>query len=90
VERKPKQRYDDKFRRHAVKQMLACNNIVRLAKRLGIQRRLLYKWRNDQEALYFRADDGLPACNSRESTLRRELNQVKRLLAEKTIELDFF
>jgi len=90
VERKPKQRYDDKFRRRAVKRMLACNNIVRLAKRLGIQRRLLYKWRNDQEALYFRGDDGPPVCNSRESTLRRELNRVKRLLAEKTIELDFF
>jgi transposase InsO family protein len=70
--------------------MLACNNIVRLAKRLGIERRLLYKWRDDQEALYFRADDGLPLCNSRESTLRRELNRVKRLLAEKTLELDFF
>ena len=90
MERKPKERYDQRFRRRAVKRMLACNNIVRLAKRLGIHRRLLYKWRNDQEALYFRGDDGLPICNSRESTLRRELSQVKRLLAEKTLELDFF
>ena len=71
MKRKPTERYDEKFRRRAVKRMLACDNIVRLSRRLGIHRRLLYKWRNDQEALYFRADDGLPVCNSRESTLRR-------------------
>jgi putative transposase len=90
VERKPKERYDEKFRRRAVKRMLACDNIVRLSRRLGVHRLLLYKWRSHQEALYFRRDDGLPVCNSRESALRRELSRVKRLLAEKTVELDFF
>ena len=90
MDRKPRERYDEKFRRSAVKRMLACDNIVRLSRRLGVHRRLLYKWRNDQEALYFRADDSVPVCNSRESALRRELSRVKRLLAEKTVELDFF
>ena len=31
-----------------------------------------------------------PPQNSRESTLRKEVSQLKRVLAEKTLELDFF
>ncbi|HXP43637.1 MAG TPA: hypothetical protein VN833_25530 [Candidatus Acidoferrales bacterium] len=34
-------------------------------------------------------DEPLPE-NPRESTLRMEVSQLKRLLAEKTVELDFF
>lgn len=51
---------------------------------------MLYKWRDDLEALYSQAEDGQPIINSRESALRKELLRVKRLLAEKTVELDFF
>jgi transposase InsO family protein/transposase-like protein len=90
VERKRGQRYGEKFRRRAVEQMNACDNIVRLAQKLGVTRRLLYKWRDDLEALYLQAENGQPIINSRESTLRKELLRVKRLLAEKTVELDFF
>jgi transposase len=90
VERKRGERYGEKFRRRAVERMNTCDNIVRLSRKLGIQRRLLYKWRDDLEALYSQAENGLSAFNSRESTLRKELNRVRRLLAEKTVELDFF
>ena len=31
-----------------------------------------------------------PPQNSRESTLRKEVNQLKRLLADKAVEVDFF
>ena len=31
-----------------------------------------------------------PPGNSRESTLRKEVNQLKRVLVDKTLELDFF
>ena len=31
-----------------------------------------------------------PPGNSRESTLRKEINQLKRVLVDKTLELDFF
>ena len=34
--------------------------------------------------------NGPPPQNSRESTLRKEVSQLKRVLAEKTLELDFF
>jgi len=32
----------------------------------------------------------LPAHNSRESTLRKQVSKLKRLLADKTVEMDFF
>jgi transposase-like protein len=53
-----------------------------------VHRRLLYKWR-DQLAPVDIGDEPLPE-NPRESTLRKEVSQLKRLLAEKTVELDFF
>ena len=63
-----------------------CNNIVAFAKALGISRRLLYTWR---EKLEPRESHGPPA-NSREATLRKEVSQLKRVLAEKVLEVDCF
>jgi hypothetical protein len=42
-------RHSNDFRRMAVERFNSCENIVALAKKLGIQRRLLYKWREDFE-----------------------------------------
>jgi transposase-like protein len=42
MERKWKERYKQKFRRRAVARMNACDNIVRLARELGLNRSLLY------------------------------------------------
>jgi transposase-like protein len=46
VERKKGQRYSGEFRRQAVERMNACDNIVALARELGVGRRLLYVWRD--------------------------------------------
>ena len=70
----------------AVERLKACDNIVALSKELGVHRRLLYKWRDQLDPV----DDEAPPENSRESTLRKEVSQLKRLLAEKTMEVDFF
>jgi hypothetical protein len=48
----------------------------------------LYKWRDQLDPVDI-GDEPLPE-NPRESTLRKEVSQLKRLLAEKTVELDFF
>ena len=72
----------------AVERLKACDNIVALSEELGVHRRLLYKWRDQLDPLD--VDDGPPPENPRESTLRKEVSQLKRLLAEKTMELDFF
>ena len=76
-------RYPMEFRRKAVKRMKECNNITALAAELGLERRLLYDWKDQLEP-----DDG-PIEKPREGTVK-ELNHLKRVLAEKTLELDFF
>jgi putative transposase len=88
VERKWKERYSRKFRRRAVERMNACENIVRLSRDLGVCRTLLYKWRYQLEPE--NAEGAASTKNSRESTLRRGITKLKRLLADKTVEVDFF
>ena len=45
MERKRGERYGEKFRPRVVKRMNACDNIVKLSRKLGVHRRLLYKRR---------------------------------------------
>ena len=80
-------RYPDEIRRMAVERFRACKNIVALSRELGVHRRLLYKWRDQFDSI-----DGEehPQGNRSESTLRLEVNRLKRLLAEKTLGVDFF
>ena len=63
------------------------DNIVELAKELGVHRRMLYRWRDQLEPVAKKAG---PPPQSREARLRNEVNQLKRALAEKTLEIDFF
>lgn len=74
------------FRQRAVDRLNHCENIVELAKELGISRRLLYGWREKLEALDC---SGAPPANARETTLRKEVSRLKRVLAEKVLEVDF-
>jgi transposase-like protein len=71
----------------AVDRLNQCENIVELAKELGVHRRLLYGWREKLEPVERR--EGPPAT-SREATLRKEVGCLKRVLAEKVLEVDFF
>ena len=75
------------FRQMAVDRLNQCDNIGELANELGIHRRLLYAWREKLEPL--ERDEGPPAT-SREATLRKEISHLKRVLAEKVLEVDFF
>jgi transposase-like protein len=68
----------------AVDRLNQCENIVPLAKELGVSRRLLYTWREKLER-----GEGPPAT-SREATLRHEVNRLKRVLAEKVLEVDLW
>jgi transposase-like protein len=80
-------RYPREFRRMAVERLKSCDNIVALSQELGVHWRLLYKWR-DQFDPFGHGEE--PPGNSRESTLRKEVNQLKRVLVDKTLELEFF
>jgi len=71
-----------------VERMKHCDNILALSAELELDRRLMYRWRDQLDPV----DKGEwpPPQNSRESTLRKEVSQLKRVLADKTLELDFF
>ena len=84
-----KRRYSREFRRRAVQRMMNCENIVALAKEIGVSRIQLYRWRNQQD-LVEQGGGEASSQNSRESLLRKENNQLKRVLAEKTLEVDVF
>ena len=71
----------------AVERLKACDNIVALSRELGVHRRLLYQWRDQAETF---DHEESPPGSVRESALRQEISQLKRVLAEKTLELDFF
>jgi transposase-like protein len=88
VAKKRLRRHTKEFRRMAVERLKACDNIVALSQDLGVHRRLLYQWRDRLDAVG--SDEESPPRNSRESTLRKEISQLKRVLADKTLELDFF
>ena len=75
------------FRQMVVDRLNQCENIVALAKELGVSRRLLYTWREKLEPT---ASGEGPPGNAREATLRNEVSRLKRVLAEKTLEVDFF
>src|SRR5215472_15644772 len=84
VERKKGQKYSREFRQQAVERMNACGNIVSLARELGVARRVLYNWRD-------RIDETNPPPNrTRDVMLRKQILKLKRLLANKTMEVDFF
>jgi transposase-like protein len=84
VERIKGQRYSSELRRQAIERMNACGNIVGLARELGVSRRVLYQWRDRLEQT-----DSSPG-RSRELILRKQILKLKRLLANKTLEVDFF
>jgi transposase-like protein len=90
VERKWKERYKQKFRRRAVAGMNACDNTVRVARELGLNRSPLYKWRHRLEPRDAQVKGAVSTQNSYESRLHSEVNKLKRLLADKTVEVDFF
>ena len=83
-----KRRYTKEFREFAVERLRGCENIVALAKELHVSRRQLYRWRDEMDPELPGME--VPGQQARTSTLRKEVNHLKRVLAEKTLEVDFF
>ena len=90
MEKKRVGRYSQEFRRMAVERMKGCNNITALAKELGVERKTMYLWREelDPESVIKRKSG--PPGKSREVELEQQVLRLKRVLADKTLELDFF
>ena len=80
--------YSEGFRKEAMARMQVCGNTVALAKELGVSRRVLYQRRDEGKQGGGEARPRKP--RDRERELRRQLEKTKRLLGEKTMEVDFF
>ena len=80
-------KYPEAFRQKALERMKNCSSVSALAKELGIARTVLYKWRWQAEA----DEEGEePKANASARKLKKQIRQLKRVLAEKTLEVDFF
>jgi transposase-like protein len=87
VGRKRVNKYPKAFRKMALERLKSCQNVTELSEELGIHRTQLYKWRDQMEPV----EDGQdPPANSRERELRKEIRELKRLLGDKALEVDFF
>jgi Transposase len=83
-------RYPIEYRRMVVERMKSCNNITALAKELGLDRKLMYTWREQLDPESVVARHPGRAAEPREVQLEKEVGRLKRALADKTLELDFF
>lgn len=86
-------RHSREFKQEAVRRMTGCDNIHALARELGVERKLLYTWKYQFEgrpeknhANYL----GQPPVETTEARLRRENQELQRVLGKKAAELDFF
>jgi hypothetical protein len=77
-------KYPRAFRLMALDRMKNCESVSALAEELGIHRTVLYHWKNHMKAI----EGG--AADSPIRELRKEVRDLKRVLAEKTLEVDFF
>jgi transposase len=82
-------RYTLEFQLHAVERMKEAENISALAEELGVARQLLYLWRR-QLGGKGSGEKGLTSAEAERNALQKQLREVKQLLAEKTLEVDFF
>ncbi len=75
--------YTEEYRRLSVARMQGCHNISALAKELDVPRRLMYRWQ-------MRMQGPVAPITTRSSGLEEENRLLKQLLAERTLEVDFF
>ncbi len=83
-----RKRYSRKFQRMAVARMETCEDVGELARELGVRPRCLYKWRRKLEMVEPGQEASRPSTHA--SAHRKEIHRLKQLLAEKTLEVDFF
>src|SRR5258705_12369355 len=72
----------------AVDRMETCEDVGELARELGVRPRCLYKWRKKLEMVEPGQESSRPSTHA--SAHRKEIHRLKQLLAEKTLEMDFF
>jgi len=72
----------------AVERMRTSEDVGELAQELGVTRQSLYRWRAKLETVEPGEEASRPSTHA--AAHRKEIHQLKRLLAEKAMEVDFF
>jgi len=88
-----RRRHSEEFKREVVKRMRACKNILGLGRELGLDVKMMYQWKWKEEGRPRRKPPELTTQAGKGTdleALRRENGPLKRLLAEKALEVDFF
>ena len=68
--------------------MKTCESVTELARELGVRPRCLYKWRAKLDLL--ESGEESARASTHEGSYRKQVLRLKQLLAEKTLEVDFF
>jgi transposase-like protein len=92
-EKKRRRRYSEEYKREVVRRMRECKNIEGLGRELGLDVKMMYQWKWKQEGRPTRKPQALTTQAAEQGsleTLRRENAHLKRVLAEKALEVDFF
>ena len=79
-------KYPLSFRQMAMERMKDCPSVSALAEELSIDRSNLYQWQRQLE----HAGESSAPITSPVRELRKQVRELKRVLAEKTLEVDFF
>ena len=85
-------RHTLEFKRQVVEQMKTCQNINELARKLKVQRKLLYTWKYQLEGRPEprHANLEITAEERKEKQLQAENIKLKLALAQKTLDIEFF
>lgn len=106
VRRKPRRSFTQAFKLAAVQRMATTESIVGLAAELGVQRRMLYQWRDHFQAGGISAlrragrpsqadvaaleAPAVTADLSDPAAARRRIEELERKIGQQQVELDFF
>lgn len=86
MSKRQRRKYDREFKLQTVEMSKTCDNIVQLARDLGIRPELIYRWRSELDS---KGDDsftgeGNPSLSAEEA----ENIRLRKALAEKEMELE--
>ena len=85
-------RWPAEFRQRALERMKSCPNVKVLAEELGVARQLLYVWKQQAEGRR-KGSEASASEDARELRIReleKRVGELKGVIGQKTLELDFF
>ncbi len=88
VKKKEGKYYTPEFRQMALERMKTSSSISALAKELGLPRERLYRWRKAMTS--HSAVEAWAPPDREKLSLGKQLLQTQQLLAQKSLEVDFF